>query len=110
MRRGRLPARAEAVPLALLKDSWYDLSVGSLTGGKAMRNCWHRLASGKVVWVDGRGVALKEPPHGAEFAPVDDGEYDEGPTCSICDGVGHGYPGGPPCPLETRGAAEAEFQ
>ncbi len=75
-----------------------------------MRNCWHRLASGKVVWVDGRGVALKEPPHGAEFAPVDDGEYDEGPTCSICDGVGHGYPGGPPCPLETRGAAEAEFQ
>lgn len=29
-------------------------------------------------------------------------EY-EGPTCSICDGLGHGYPGGPPCPLEQRG-------
>lgn len=26
---------------------------------------------------------------------------DEGPTCSICDGLGHGYPGGPPCPLEV---------
>jgi hypothetical protein len=25
----------------------------------------------------------------------------EGPTCSICDAVGHGYPGGPPCPLEV---------
>lgn len=24
----------------------------------------------------------------------------EGPCCSICDGLGHGYPGGPPCPLE----------
>lgn len=27
----------------------------------------------------------------------------EGPTCSICDGLGHGYPGGGPCPLEDRG-------
>lgn len=27
----------------------------------------------------------------------------EGPTCSICDGVGHGYVGGAPCPLEMRG-------
>lgn len=26
----------------------------------------------------------------------------EGPCCSICDGLGHGYPGGPPCPLEVR--------
>jgi hypothetical protein len=24
----------------------------------------------------------------------------EGRFCSICDGLGHGYPGGPPCPLE----------
>lgn len=29
--------------------------------------------------------------------------FDEGPTCSICDGLGHGYPGGGPCPLEDRG-------
>jgi len=25
----------------------------------------------------------------------------EGPCCSICDGLGHGYVGGPPCPLEV---------
>lgn len=30
----------------------------------------------------------------------DDYSNSEGPTCSICDGLGHGYPGGPPCPLE----------
>lgn len=35
------------------------------------------------------------------------GDY-EGPTCSICDGLGHGYPGGGPCPLEDRGAYEPE--
>jgi len=29
--------------------------------------------------------------------------FDDGPTCSICDGLGHGYPGGGPCPLEDRG-------
>lgn len=28
------------------------------------------------------------------------------PTCSICDAVGHGYPGGGPCPLEMRGRCE----
>lgn len=28
----------------------------------------------------------------------------EPPTCSLCDAVGHGYPGGGPCPLEDRGA------
>lgn len=27
-------------------------------------------------------------------------DYDEGPSCSICDALGHGYPGGPACPLE----------
>ena len=32
----------------------------------------------------------------------------EGPTCSLCDAVGHGYPGGGPCPLEERGYWEAE--
>lgn len=24
------------------------------------------------------------------------------PSCSICDGAGHGYPGGMPCPLEVN--------
>jgi hypothetical protein len=34
---------------------------------------------------------------------------DQGPTCSLCDAVGHGYPGGGPCPLEERGWEEAEY-
>ena len=33
---------------------------------------------------------------------------DEGPSCSICDALGHGYPGGGPCPLEERGYWDAE--
>jgi hypothetical protein len=33
---------------------------------------------------------------------------DEGPSCSICDALGHGYPGGGPCPLEERGAMDAD--
>jgi hypothetical protein len=32
----------------------------------------------------------------------------EGPRCSLCDGLGHGYPGGGFCPLEDRGAYEPE--
>lgn len=31
----------------------------------------------------------------------EDEQYIEGPTCSICDAVGHGFPGGGPCPLES---------
>jgi hypothetical protein len=52
---------------------------------------------GRSYWVaeDGRVV---ETYHHEE---MDD--WVEGPTCSICDGLGHGYPGGPPCPLEDRG-------
>ena len=34
------------------------------------------------------------------------GNGHEGPTCSLCDAPGHGYPGGGPCPLEERGAYE----
>jgi hypothetical protein len=38
---------------------------------------------------------------------ADDKQDDEGPTCLICDGVGHGYPGAGPCPLEEdRGDIE----
>jgi hypothetical protein len=36
--------------------------------------------------------------------------YMDGPTCSLCDGLGHGYPGAGPCPLEMTGWAEAELQ
>jgi hypothetical protein len=27
-------------------------------------------------------------------------------SCSICDGLGHGYPGGRPCPLEDVSYAD----
>jgi hypothetical protein len=33
---------------------------------------------------------------------------EEGPSCSICDALGHGYPGGGPCPLEDTGWREPE--
>lgn len=39
-------------------------------------------------------------------APESDQEPAEPPTCSICDGLGHGYPGGGPCPLEETGERE----
>lgn len=35
-------------------------------------------------------------------------QEEDGPTCSICDGLGHGYPGAGPCPLEDRGWADAD--
>ena len=35
----------------------------------------------------------------ADFDDLPDGF--EGPTCSICDALGHGYPGAGPCPLEV---------
>lgn len=56
------------------------------------RNTYRTLSSGTEVWVDGDGLAHFELP-----------DYDDGPTCSICDALGHGYPGGRPCPLEDRG-------
>jgi len=37
---------------------------------------------------------------------MEDHQYDEDfepPACSICDGLGHGYPGAGPCPLEETG-------
>jgi hypothetical protein len=39
----------------------------------------------------------------AERDVLDAGWDFEGPCCSICDGLGHGYVGGAPCPLEMRG-------
>lgn len=57
------------------------------------------LASGNVAVVDSDTNKV------IEIIPAEDvfEFFDEGPTCSICDGLGHGYPGGPPCPIEDRG-------
>jgi hypothetical protein len=43
------------------------------------------------------------PRHDSNWEPDE-----EGPTCGICDAVGHGFPGGGPCPLEERGWEDAE--
>jgi hypothetical protein len=44
----------------------------------------------------------EDPWEGVEVEPEPD--WWDGPTCTLCDGVGHGYPGSlRPCPLEDRG-------
>lgn len=63
-----------------------------------------RFPSGNVVQVNADGTVT--PVSDDDLADLD--EHYEGPTCSLCDGLGHGYPGGGPCPLEERGWAEAE--
>ena len=35
-------------------------------------------------------------------------EENEPRCCSICDGIGHGYPGGGACPSENRGDFDAD--
>lgn len=60
-----------------------------------------RLASGKHgAFLDGilvyRSTVEAEATQALDF-------LDEPGTCSICDGIGHGYPGAGPCPLEETG-------
>lgn len=48
-------------------------------------------------------ILIKHRATGLTVLPLEE-EYDwqdEGPTCSICDALGHGYPGAGPCPLEV---------
>lgn len=78
-----------------------------LADGSVLR----QFASGKVAHVQADGSFRVLDP--VEAANLD--EYVYGPAedpdvryCSLCDGVGHGYPGGGPCPLEERGYWEAE--
>jgi hypothetical protein len=49
-----------------------------------------------------RRVALGETLDDVELDVLGGGD-EWFPTCSICDGAGHGYPGAGPCPLEDRG-------
>lgn len=55
------------------------------------------LASGTIAVTNEHGVVT-------DYVSSDELDYalsmNEGPTCSICDASGHGYSGGPPCPLE----------
>ena len=63
-----------------------------------------QLASGRVAILDddGRVLTVVDPDTAESLVAQEDGYAwgTEGRTCSICDGVGHGYPGGGPCPLE----------
>lgn len=57
-----------------------------------LANGYRTLASGTLAFFsEGRLVSTDADYDGQEY---------EGPHCSICDALGHGYPGGGPCPLE----------
>ncbi len=93
MTTSTLPRRTASRPT--IDD--FDAERADITPGTAGR--FHVT----VPWRGGRIVI-------ATFRSADDaGEFlygpesYEGPSCSICDGLGHGYPGGGPCPLEETG-------
>lgn len=56
---------------------------------------------------DGVGSLGHAPTCDCKACLLEDDQEVEGPCCSICDGLGHGYPGGGPCPLEEGGYWEA---
>lgn len=70
---------------------------------------WGRTASGRPIMVAPGGEArfVTEDDLIEQHAFQQEFEF-EGPTCSICDSLGHGYPGGPPCPLEDDGRWEPD--
>lgn len=76
----------------------------------------HRFQSGAEVRVFPSGRTVSIDPGGRvtvldgdALDMLDEAIYEDGLRyCSICDGIGHGYPGGGPCPLEERGYWEAE--
>jgi hypothetical protein len=79
--------------------------------GVALRVAWAAAdaASGTPAYFAAAdaAVALANRINGLEEDLYGVQVFDEGPSCSICDGLGHGYPGGAPCPLEERGYWEA---
>lgn len=60
-----------------------------------------RLASGRWGAFDlGRLVATERTEDKATEALDDYADSQAQRSCTICDGLGHGYPGAGPCPLE----------
>lgn len=45
-----------------------------------------------------------------DYLAASEAAHDYAPSCSICDGIGHGYPGGAPCPLECDPVAWMETE
>ena len=68
---------------------------------------YRTLASGSVAELDdsGRVAVIRSA---EDFDQWIDYLNEVAHSCSICDGLGHGYVGGRPCPLEERGAYEPD--
>jgi hypothetical protein len=86
----------------------------------AVAGQWIDLVSGRPAFKVGVGFSIATVPNRLAYRgsvipqrrllAFEDSlydEFDEGPSCSLCDGLGHGYPGGGPCPLEDRGWQDA---
>ena len=67
-----------------------------------------RLCADHAAAERGRGRAIRVVTDGDCQGCEAEAYAYEARCCSICDGVGHGYPGGGPCPLEDRGAYDGE--
>lgn len=55
-----------------------------------------------------KGARFVASAYRADYVGESDQEPPDAPTCNICDGLGHGYPGAGPCPLEERGQLETD--
>jgi len=85
------------------------------TPGTKPENGVTRCPCGCKYWTDeGRCFDCGDLPPAPEperpdwVADLNEPEEEWPPTCSLCDGLGHGYPGAGPCPLEERGQYDAE--
>lgn len=63
----------------------------------------------KLEGMEACGQAHATTAEARECEEATEAAWYEPPTCSLCDGIGHGY-GGTPCPLEERGYWEARAQ
>lgn len=62
----------------------------------------------KTDFAEDHRHATVEEARDCEYVAASEAAWDDVPCCSICDGAGHGYPGGGPCPLEVNERARWE--
>lgn len=100
-------------PEPTLEERWRE-AFGECMPGEHFFNTYRDEETGEkfVFCVDCFSLADDLPPGDRPMAmpDMDEPYQDEGPTCSICDGVGHGYPGGGPCPLEVNDRCRDETE
>jgi hypothetical protein len=87
-----------------LPGDWVEIEDGDGYRTAEVVDCTTTRVAVKVSNFDGTFRTRVLPT--LDVLPAD--TFDEGPTCSLCDAVGHGYPGAGPCPLENRGWEDAE--